>query len=112
MGQLNYLSTLQFVDGTIGNSSSGILEAPTFKIATVDIGDRQKGRIKSSSIINCAPNVKSIDFALKKIYTLKFQKLLKKTKNPYGSGKSSDKILEIIKKYPYPNNLKKVFYDL
>jgi len=60
MGHINYLSTLQFVDGIVGNSSSGLLEAPTFKIGTINIGDRQKGRLQSDSIINCTPTKKSI----------------------------------------------------
>ena len=58
MGQLNYLSTMQFVDGVIGNSSSGLLEAPSFQIGTINIGDRQKGRLKAKSIIDCEPTKK------------------------------------------------------
>ena len=112
MGRLKYLSTLQFVDGAVGNSSSGILEAPTFKIATVDIGDRQKGRMNSKSIIHCSPTVKSIDAAIAKIYSPEFQKILKKVENPYGEGSSSDKIIKTIKKFSYPNELKKTFHDL
>ena len=60
MGQLNYLSALQFVDVVVGNSSSGLAEAPSFNIATIDIGDRQKGRIKADSVISCLPGKDSI----------------------------------------------------
>ena len=58
MGQLNYLSSLQYVDFIIGNSSSGLLEAPSFKVGTINIGDRQKGRLKAQSVIDCLPDKK------------------------------------------------------
>lgn len=112
MGHLNYLSALQFVDAVIGNSSSGILEAPTFKVGTVNIGDRQTGRVKASSVIDCAPSEKSITKAIEKLYSENFQKILLKTKNPYGNGNASEKILAILKNTLLPKNLKKEFYDL
>ena len=68
LGQLRYLSCLSQVDGMVGNSSSGLLEAPAFKIGTVNIGDRQKGRLTSQSVIDCAPTRKSITAALKTIF--------------------------------------------
>lgn len=58
LGQLKYLSALQYVDAVVGNSSSGLLEAPSFKIATINIGDRQNGRIKAKSVIDCLPEKK------------------------------------------------------
>ena len=112
MGQLNYLSTLQFVDGVVGNSSSGLLEAPSFKIGTINIGDRQRGRIKAESIIDCHPDKKSIIDALHKLYSEEFQKLLKNVRNPYGEGRGSEQIVEVLRTFDYPNNLKKIFYDL
>lgn len=112
MGRINYLSVLQFVDGVIGNSSSGLSEAPSFKIGTINIGDRQKGRIKASSIIDCSPKKKSINSAIKKLYSRKFQQKLKSTKNPYGIGNASKKIFSIIKNKRLPKNLKKEFFDL
>jgi GDP/UDP-N,N'-diacetylbacillosamine 2-epimerase (hydrolysing) len=66
MGQLRYLSSLQFVDVVLGNSSSGLLEVPSFKKATINIGDRQKGRIKAKSVIDCKPNKHDILQAIKK----------------------------------------------
>ena len=112
MGNLNYLSSLQFVDAVIGNSSSGLLEAPTFKIGTVNIGDRQKGRLKAESIIDCSPDQKSITSAIETLYTNDFQNKLKSTKNPYGEGKATEKIMDILKSQSLPNNLKKNFYNL
>ena len=60
LGQLRYLSAMQFMDGVVGNSSSGLAETPTFKIGTINIGDRQRGRIKAESVIDCEPNKESI----------------------------------------------------
>lgn len=112
MGQLRYLSSMQFVDALVGNSSSGITEAPFFKIATINIGERQKGRIRTDSIIDCAASKSEIIDALDRIYSLDFQKNLKSVKNPYGDGKAGFKIKEIIKKFDFSNILKKRFYDI
>lgn len=112
LGQLRYLSALQFVDAVVGNSSSGLGEAPSFRIGTINIGDRQKGRIKASSVIDCEPNEKSILEAFKKLYSKEFQEDLKTTINPYGDGCASQKIVEVIKNVDLENILKKSFYDL
>jgi len=112
MGQLNYLSALQFVDVVVGNSSSGLLEAPSFNIATIDIGDRQKGRIKAESVISCLPEKKNIDNALKKIYSQHFKEVVKNVKNPYGDGGASKIIFDTIKNFNLDNIIKKTFYDL
>jgi GDP/UDP-N,N'-diacetylbacillosamine 2-epimerase (hydrolysing) len=112
MGQLRYLSALKHVDGVVGNSSSGLLEAPSFKIGTINIGDRQKGRMKASSIIDCQPDYTSILNALVHLESAEFKKNLKNLVNPYGSGNSSNQIIEILKKTPLENILKKNFYDL
>ena len=112
MGQMNYLSTLQFIDGVVGNSSSGLLEAPTFKIGTINIGDRQKGRMKADSVIECNPDQESIAVAIEKLYSKDFQAKLKLVKNPYGDGNASGKILKILSDGPLPKDVKKVFYDL
>lgn len=112
LGQLRYLSALQYVDAMIGNSSSGLAEAPSFNIGTINIGDRQKGRIKADSVIDCLPNKESIKEAFDKIYSEDFQSKLKNIKNPYGDGCASKKIVEVIKKIDLKNLLKKSFYDL
>ena len=112
LGQLRYLSALQYVDAVVGNSSSGLAEAPSFKIATVNIGDRQKGRIKASSVIDCKPNKNSILEAFNKVYSYDFQQVLKNIVNPYGDGCTSKKIIEVIKRVDLTNILKKSFYDL
>ena len=112
MGQLNYLSSLQFVDAVVGNSSSGLLEAPSFNIATIDIGDRQKGRIKADSVISCLPKKKDIIGALNALYSEDFQNIVANTKNPYGEGGASKEILKIIKDIGLDDILKKPFYDI
>ena len=112
LGQLRYLSALQYVDAVVGNSSSGLAEAPSFKIGTINIGDRQKGRIKASSVIDCEPNKDSILKSFEKLYSKEFQETLKTTINPYGNGCASKKIVEILKSVDLENILKKSFYDL
>jgi GDP/UDP-N,N'-diacetylbacillosamine 2-epimerase (hydrolysing) len=112
MGQLRYLSALKYVDVVIGNSSSGLSEVPTFKIPTINIGDRQKGRMKASSVIDCSNGKKEIVEAINKALSSDFQKELINTKNPYGTGGASKKIIEIIKEVDFNNILKKKFYDL
>jgi len=112
MGQLKYLSTMQFVDAVVGNSSSGILEAPSFGIGTINIGDRQKGRIMSDSIISCNADKKSIMDAFVRLYSQDFKELLKKSSNPYDGGLASAKIIETLKEIDCSKYLKKEFFDL
>jgi GDP/UDP-N,N'-diacetylbacillosamine 2-epimerase (hydrolysing) len=112
LGQLRYLSAMQFVDAVVGNSSSGLIEASSFKIATINIGDRQKGRIKAKSVIDCLPKKNNIKNSFKKIYSKDFQKLLNNVKNPYDNGFSSKKIIKVLKNIKIENLLKKNFYNI
>lgn len=113
MGQIRYLSAMKVADAVIGNSSSGIIEAPSFHIPTVNIGDRQKGRIQADSILNCEPNKESIQTALDKALSTTFKKTLLNMSNPYGTGDVSDKTIAVIKEALGTNiSLKKRFYDL
>jgi GDP/UDP-N,N'-diacetylbacillosamine 2-epimerase (hydrolysing) len=112
LGQLRYLSALRFVDVCIGNSSSGITEAPTFKIGTINIGDRQRGRLKAGSVIDCESNKKLILYAIKKLYSKEFQEKLKDVKNPYGEGSAAEKIKKILKGVDLTDILKKEFYNV
>merc|ERR1712224_672153 len=79
LGQIKYLSCLKFIDGVVGNSSSGLLEAPTFKKATINIGNRQSGRLKAESVIDCDYDEKSILKSINRIYSKDFKLKLKKT---------------------------------
>ena len=112
LGQLRYLSALQYIDAVVGNSSSGLLEAPSFKIATINIGDRQKGRVKASSVIDCKPDKIEILKVIDKIYSKEFQEKLKNVQNPYGENCPSKQIVEVLKNVNLGNILKKSFYDL
>ena len=112
LGQLRYLSCIQHVDGVVGNSSSGLLEVPSYKIGTINIGDRQRGRIKANSVIDCRPTRKSIGDALKKLYSTDFQRILKTVVNPYGTGGASEAIVKKLEDISLSDILKKGFYDL
>ncbi len=112
LGQLRYLSALKYVDAVVGNSSSGLLEAPSFKIGTINIGDRQKGRIRAESVIDCLANKKDIQKSFKKLYSKNFQKLLINVNNYYDNGFSSKKIIRILKNFNLKNILKKNFYNI
>ncbi len=111
LGQLRYLSTVALVDGVVGNSSSGLAEVPSFRKGTVNIGDRQRGRLMASSVINCGPQRDSIAAALKKLYSDEFQASLDSVRNPYGDGGASDRIVAILKAVELNEILKKRFYD-
>jgi GDP/UDP-N,N'-diacetylbacillosamine 2-epimerase (hydrolysing) len=112
LGQLRYLSCIAQVDGVLGNSSSGLAEVPSFKKGTINIGDRQRGRIQANSVINAEPTRESITAALIKLYSADFQKSLTKVINPYGEGGASTKVVNTLKNYPLDGIVKKTFYDL
>ena len=112
LGQLRYLSSIDQVDGVVGNSSSGLTEVPSFMKGTINIGDRQRGRLQAASVINCAPTCMSILGALEKLYSLEFQNELTKVKNPYGDGGASNKVVDAIKNYAFDGKVKKSFHDL
>lgn len=99
LGQQKYLSLLQYVSAIVGNSSSGIIEAPSFKLPVVNIGDRQKGRLRAKNIIDVGYSKDEIlDGINKALYNEEFRAKLKDTKNPYGDGDTSKKIIKILKK--------------
>ena len=113
LGQLRYLSSLKYCDVVIGNSSSGIIEVPSFHIPTINIGDRQKGRISAESVIDCNTNFKDIDRALNMSLSDEFKKIVAKCKNPYEGENTSDKIINVIKEKLINNiNIKKEFYNI
>jgi GDP/UDP-N,N'-diacetylbacillosamine 2-epimerase (hydrolysing) len=97
LGQLYYLSIMQYVDAVVGNSSSGIIEAPSLKVPTINIGDRQKGRIRAKSVIDCKGTEEDIKEAFDTIFDKKFRETIKNISNPYGDGNSARKIKNILK---------------
>jgi UDP-hydrolysing UDP-N-acetyl-D-glucosamine 2-epimerase len=109
LGQLLYLSIISNVDAVVGNSSSGLYEVPSFKKPTVNIGDRQKGRLQATSVINCQPETKEIINAIQEAFT----KDCSRTINPYGDGNSSQRIINILRGIPdYKFLLKKHFHEV
>ena len=112
LGQLRYLSCIAQVDGVVGNSSSGLTEVPSFKKGTINIGDRQRGRLQATSVVNCKPDQKSIADAINILYVPDFQLNLNQVRNPYGEGGASEKIVSILKIMNIKNIVKKAFYDL
>ena len=112
LGQLRYLSAIKFVDIVLGNSSSALLEVPSFKKATINIGDRQKGRARASSVIDVRPVKEEILAAIKIAYSKEFEQTLKDTINPYDGGNPSKKMVKILKEIKLDGILKKKFYDI
>lgn len=113
LGLIRYLSAVKYADMVIGNSSSGLIEVPSFHIPTINIGDRQKGRLKADSVIDCAPLKEEISNAIIKAESLEMRKLAACTINPYGDGNTTDKVLTAIKKmFENEIDLKQKFYDL
>lgn len=104
LGHDYYFSICKIVDFMIGNSSSGIIEMPTFKRGTVNLGERQFGRVQAKSIINVEFNEDKITNAISKIYSKRFENKVKKIKNPYEKKNSLNKIMKILKTL----NLKKI----
>ena len=112
LGSQKYLSIVKFVDLVVGNSSSGIIEIPSFKIPTINIGDRQKGRVQASSTINCKPISKDITRSINKAYSPKFKKKLSNLNNPYDNGLTSLKIIKQLKKKNLSTLIKKKLNEI
>jgi UDP-hydrolysing UDP-N-acetyl-D-glucosamine 2-epimerase len=112
LGQLNYLSTLQYVKMVIGNSSSGIIEVPQFRIPTVNIGERQQGRMKSVSVIDTGTDRKSIEAGIQKALSPEFLSIVKTSSNPYNGGDTAKNIIRILVRTGKVTSIKKSFYDL
>jgi GDP/UDP-N,N'-diacetylbacillosamine 2-epimerase (hydrolysing) len=112
LGQLRYFSAMQYIDGVVGNSSSGLIEVPTFKVGTINIGDRQSGRIKAKSVIDCNPVKNEILNAINILLSKSFKKSIELVTNPYGDGKVVDQIIKIILNTKLDDILKKDFYDI
>lgn len=113
LGMTRYLSALRYCALVIGNSSSGLVEAPSFGIPTINIGDRQKGRLQAESVINCEPTKEDIVQAIALAMTRNLQNKERATVNPYGDGNTSGKIVDTIKDFLLNEKieLKKKFYD-
>lgn len=112
LGSVRYLSCLQFVDGVVGNSSSGLIEVPTFRKGTVNIGPRQQGRLKAESVIDCAAERKAIGNALARLYSAEFRAMLERVENPYGNGGAVNGIVSVLRTFEPAGQLKKAFFNV
>ena len=108
LGQRRYFSVLRYMAAVIGDSSSGIIEVPSFGIPTLDIGDRQKGRIAAESVIHCGHSIEEIGEGLRKVIAYSSSEI----NNPYYQKGTCEAILNVIKTYPINNIIQKHFYDL
>jgi len=112
LGQLRYLSCLRLAHGVVGNSSSGLAEAPSLGVGTVNIGDRQKGRLRADSVIDCAPEPSAIAQALRRLDDSDFRARLPQVRNPYGDGGACARIVQVLRSHRLDGLLKKRFHDL
>ena len=114
LGAQRYLSALKGAVMVIGNSSSGLVEVPSFKIPTINIGDRQKGRLKAESVIDCEPEYNSICEAIEKAESIEFRRICQNVMNPYGDGNTTQLVMNAINQMMDCGNidLKKKFYDI
>lgn len=112
LGQLRYLSLMSLATVVLGNSSSGLIETPSFGIPTVNIGDRQMGRIRGASVIDCKPDALDIIQSLQKAMDPAFREQAARAPNPYGNGSSASRILKILETIDFSGLGKKVFYDV
>lgn len=112
LGQIKYLSLLKYSYALIGNSSSGIIETPYFKKPTINIGERQEGRVKAKNIIDCNPNFKSLEKSFKKIEAKNFKKKIENMKDPFDKGNTARLIRKRIEAIKLPKEIKKDFVDI
>lgn len=113
LGMKRYLSALKYADMVVGNSSSGLLEVPSFRIPTINIGDRQRGRLRATSVLDVEPNADKIALAMSRVLEADFQKVCQNTINPYGDGNTSEKVVAAIKDmFSDGIEIKKKFYDV
>lgn len=112
LGIKRYLSVMKYAGAVVGNSSSGLLEVPSFGIPTLNIGDRQKGRMAADSVYNCETDKDSILKGLDVIMSPAFKKKAAETHNPYEKANTAEEIFKVISTYPLDNLAQKHFYDI
>ncbi|MBV1883760.1 MAG: UDP-N-acetylglucosamine 2-epimerase (hydrolyzing) [Pseudomonadales bacterium] len=112
LGHINYLSALSLADVVIGNSSSGLVEAPSFETPTVNVGDRQKGRLKAISVIDVKADAKPIVNAISRALSEEFKAAIVDVENPYGDGHTTEKVITALRTVDPATLIPKSFYDL
>lgn len=112
LGQVRYLSALSHSGGAVGNSSSGLIEAPSLGVGTINIGDRQAGRLRAPSVIDCAPDRVAISAGLERLFSPQFHRIAQARANPYGGGETARDIVRILAEHPLGGLIRKRFHDL
>lgn len=112
LGQVRYLSALTHSGGAVGNSSSGLIEAPSLGVGTINIGDRQAGRLRAPSVIDCAPHRGAISAGLDRLFSPQFHPIAQARVNPYGGGETAREIVRILAEHPLDGLVRKRFHDL
>ena len=113
LGQLRYLSLLRNADAAVGNSSSALLEAPAFELPAVNVGNRQRGRIRAANVIDCQSERRAVAGALTEALDPSFRTSLRAMANPYGDGRVSERVVRLLASAPSPDELRdKRFFDL
>ena len=111
LGKIRYLSALNYVSAVVGNSSSGILEVPSFGIPTLDIGDRQKGRIAAASVVHCGATQEEINTGFDRLFSEEIMQIAKERNNPYEKNDTIEFIIKVLRSYPLEDIVKKTFYN-
>ncbi|MDO8877141.1 MAG: UDP-N-acetylglucosamine 2-epimerase [Pseudolabrys sp.] len=111
LGQLRYLSAMAHADAVIGNSSSGLIEAPALKVPTVNIGERQRGRLRPPSVIDVENDTNEITAAIKKALNPEFRDALRSAESIFGDGFATEKMIEVLRDHPLKGILRKHFHD-
>ncbi|MBF0423211.1 MAG: UDP-N-acetylglucosamine 2-epimerase (hydrolyzing) [Magnetococcales bacterium] len=112
LGQIRYLSAMKHCAAVVGNSSSGIIEAPAMDKPTINIGRRQMGRLRAASVIDCADDIEAISQALAQAISPGFQAAVRQTTHPFGDGQAAERIFSVVRSHPLEDLLIKRFYDL
>lgn len=112
LGTLRFLSVVNVCDAIVGNSSSGIIEAPSLKTPTINIGERQRGRIQAASVVNCAVDKDEILRCFDQVKTLDFKKVVENVVNPYGEGNTTERIIEVLQSIDLKALHNKEFYNI
>jgi UDP-2,4-diacetamido-2,4,6-trideoxy-beta-L-idose 2-epimerase len=110
LGFTRYLSAVEHAAAVVGNSSSGIIEVPSFGVPTVNIGERQAGRLAADSVLHCAPQAEVIGQALRTALSAAFREGCRSVQNPYGTGDACGKIVKILE--THHGDFRKRFHDL
>lgn len=112
LGQQLYFSVMRHADGLVGNSSSGIIEAPSFKIGVLNIGSRQEGRLRSANIIDCPCQPEALSAGLRRLLSPEFRATLSMVQSPFGDGQAARRIVDVLTEHPLSDLVPKPFFDL